>query len=189
MSAKECMMHRWLTQDETSLDVPLNGMEVPVNGSPFGSPLGQRRALTPTTPDSSIENEPSKKCRCDSASNSPGTSLDRMCNGEGTSLDRICNEANQENSSQMADDESSVLSPCHSCQSEAANQKSASFSPANQSTDCIHSNLLNSTDNVVTIENINNKMASTTQCTKIEDLCVDNKKLSPDKDKKRVLHY
>ncbi len=87
------MQHRWLAQgsgaagseDDVAASMEITpsaaaALETPggVPKSPFGSPIGQRRALTPTTPDSSLELEPTKKCRCDSGGSNHGDT----CNNE-----------------------------------------------------------------------------------------------------------
>ena len=56
MSSRECLSHPWLRQNSIP-STPLR--------SPFGSPVGCRRALTPPSPDAAVEMEPTKKCRCD----------------------------------------------------------------------------------------------------------------------------
>ena len=71
MTAKECTQHRWLQRDELLMEITPTPPK-----SPFGSPIGQRRALTPTTPDSSLELEPTKKCRCDSGNTSTNSGED-----------------------------------------------------------------------------------------------------------------
>ena len=65
MTARECLSHPWL--------------QVTTNGSP----IGQRRALTPPSPDTMPE-EPLKKCRCDGALSSPSTSCSHNCESEPT---------------------------------------------------------------------------------------------------------
>ena len=48
--------------------------------SPFGSPIGHRRALTPPTPDGTLEEEPLKKCKCDGDSQS--SEQEKLENGQ-----------------------------------------------------------------------------------------------------------
>ena len=65
MSARDGLNHKWLRADDIQSLPPK---------SPFGSPIGCRRALTPS-PDGFLDSEPLKRCKC--ATDSSGDELQR----------------------------------------------------------------------------------------------------------------
>lgn len=77
MTARECLNHPWL-QITTA-----------------GSPIGQRRALTPPSPDT-LPEEPLKKCRCDAAISSPSTSCSHSCESRDDPDDDDANDSNED---------------------------------------------------------------------------------------------
>lgn len=58
LTARDCLNHQWLQIDEPNVSL-----------TP-ASPVGQRRALTPPSSDSTPEEEPLKKCKCDDTAQS-----------------------------------------------------------------------------------------------------------------------
>lgn len=60
MTALQSLKHPWLYDDKQKLAHPISPTR-----SPFGSPLGCRRALTPSPGETHDTEEPLRKCKCD----------------------------------------------------------------------------------------------------------------------------
>ena len=85
MTARDCLNHPWLQLDETTPTVVTLQ-----TSSPFGSPIGQRRALTPPLSGSgSPGEEPLKKCRCDDDSDEDQRRDNKNKKTDGTAANAI----------------------------------------------------------------------------------------------------